>query len=99
VLTYARSIKDVPKASIAPARHDSAVAYLETPSRSRGAKHTPRGVEFDSGTLSLEESIKAYQEGVALVQWSREALAQAQQQVRVLEDQMLKPFKPEDHGS
>ncbi|MBU6381288.1 MAG: exodeoxyribonuclease VII small subunit [Betaproteobacteria bacterium] len=54
---------------------------------------------MESGTLSLEESIKAYQEGVALVQWSREALAQAQQQVRVLEDQMLKPFKPEDHGS
>jgi exodeoxyribonuclease VII small subunit len=107
----------------------------ETPSDSRGAKHTPRGVEsnatmpksrpssestplepspksweeasealealvrrMESGSLSLEESIKAYREGVALVQWSRQTLASAQQQVRVLEEDMLKPFSPEADG-
>jgi exodeoxyribonuclease VII small subunit len=54
---------------------------------------------MESGSLSLEESIKAYREGVALVQWSRETLASAQQQVRVLEENMLKPFSPEDDAS
>jgi exodeoxyribonuclease VII small subunit len=54
---------------------------------------------MESGSLSLEASIKAYREGVALVQWSRETLAAAKQQVRVLEDDMLKPFSPEADGS
>ena len=53
---------------------------------------------MESGSLSLEESIKAYREGVALVQWSRQTLASAQQQVRVLEEDMLKPFSPEADG-
>jgi len=53
---------------------------------------------MESGSLSLEESIKACREGVALVQWSRQTLASAQQQVRVLEEDMLKPFSPEADG-
>ncbi|MEY2718492.1 MAG: Exonuclease small subunit [Pseudomonadota bacterium] len=117
--------------------HNEKATTPETHSYSRGAKHTPRGVEsnatmtkrrppttssepadpppksweeatealealvrrMESGSLSLEESIKAYREGVALVQWSRETLASAQQQVRVLEEDMLKPYSPEADGS
>lgn len=112
---------------------DPASARCRNPSDSRGAKHTPRGVEsnatmtkrqpsateptsqapspksweeatetlerliqqMESGKLSLEESIHAYKQGVELIQWSRQTLAQAQQQVRVLEDGMLKPYSPE----
>ena len=137
VLTYARSIKDVPRSGRDRTFAVKKALTPETPFDSRGAKHTPRGVEsnatmpksrpsttesvpaeprpksweeatealealvkrMESGSLSLEESIKAYREGVALVQWSRETLASAQQQVRVLEENMLKPFSPEDDAS
>ena len=53
---------------------------------------------MESGSLSLEESIAAYRRGVELIQWSRQTLAEAQQQVRVLEEGMLKPYMPEENG-
>jgi len=47
---------------------------------------------IESGELSLEESILKYREGVALVNWLRKALVDAQQQISILESDLLKPF-------
>jgi len=47
---------------------------------------------MESGQLSLEESILKYREGVALVNWLRKVLVDAQQQISILESDLLKPF-------
>ena len=48
---------------------------------------------MESGALPLEESLTAYRRGVALTRICQERLAQAEQQVKVLEAGMLKPFE------
>ena len=48
--------------------------------------------EMESGRLSLEASVGAYRRGAQLVAFCRENLARVQQQVRVLEGDLLKPF-------
>jgi exodeoxyribonuclease VII small subunit len=53
--------------------------------------------DMEAGKLTLEESLTAYQRGAELLQQCRGRLDDAQQQVRVLEDGLLKPFA--DKGS
>lgn len=48
---------------------------------------------METGALPLEESLAAYRRGVALTRICQERLAQAEQQVKVLEAGMLKPFE------
>lgn len=48
--------------------------------------------KMEGGELSLEESLEAYRRGAELVARSRQLLAEAQQQVRILEAEVLKPF-------
>lgn len=50
---------------------------------------------MESGSLSLEESLRAYRRGAELVAHCRKALAEVQQQVKVLEGELLKPFEPD----
>jgi exodeoxyribonuclease VII small subunit len=52
---------------------------------------------MESGKLTLEESLAAYRRGAELLEACRVRLADAQQQVRILEEGTLKPFllKPE----
>lgn len=50
---------------------------------------------MESGALSLEESLAAYRRGTELVTHCRGALASVQQQVRVLEGELLRPFDPD----
>lgn len=47
---------------------------------------------MESGTLSLEESLSAYRRGAELVGSCRVALSSVQQQVRLLEGDLLRPF-------
>jgi exodeoxyribonuclease VII small subunit len=47
---------------------------------------------MEAGTLSLEQSLDAYRRGAHLVVWCRDSLARVQQQVKVLEGDLLKPF-------
>lgn len=47
---------------------------------------------MESGELPLEESLTAYKRGVALVKAAHARLAAAEEQVRVLEDGVLKPL-------
>jgi len=48
--------------------------------------------QMESGKLALEASVHAYQRGAQLVQYCATQLEQVEQQVKVLEDGMLKPF-------
>ena len=47
---------------------------------------------MEAGELPLDESIKAYQRGVALVKAAHGRLAAAEEQVKVLEEGVLKPL-------
>lgn len=47
---------------------------------------------MESGELSLEGSLAAHKRGIELAQYCQAALARAQQQVRVLEENALKNF-------
>ena len=48
--------------------------------------------DMESGKLSLEDSLAAYKHGAELLQQCRSRLDEAQQQVRILEDGVLKNF-------
>jgi exodeoxyribonuclease VII small subunit len=48
--------------------------------------------KMESGDLTLEASLLAYEQGVALSKICQEQLSQAEQQVRMLEADLLKPF-------
>ena len=48
--------------------------------------------KMESGALPLEESLIAYRRGVALTRICQERLAQAEQQISVLEVGLLRPF-------
>jgi exodeoxyribonuclease VII small subunit len=48
--------------------------------------------QMENGSLSLEQSLAAYQRGVALVASCRDSLNSARQQVKILEGDLMKPF-------
>ena len=48
--------------------------------------------DMESGKLSLDDSLAAYQRGMALLNQCRTRLEDAQQQVRMLEGEALKDF-------
>ena len=48
--------------------------------------------DMEAGKLSLEDSLAAYKRGAELLALCRSRLEDAQQQVRVLEDGVLKDF-------
>ena len=64
-----------------PDRFESALAELER-----------IVVQMEGGTLSLEQSLAAYRRGAELVGTARKALSEVEQQVRILEADVLKPF-------
>jgi exodeoxyribonuclease VII small subunit len=68
-----------PPAAEAPRSFEAALAELERIVQS-----------MESGTLTLEQSLAAHKRGLELAKYCQGALAQAQQQVRVLEDEALK---------
>ncbi len=49
-------------------------------------------IQMEGGKLALEASVNAYQRGAQLVQFCAAQLEQVEQQVKILEDDMLKPF-------
>lgn len=52
--------------------------------------------KMESGVLPLEESLVAYRRGVALTRVCQDRLAQAEQQINVLEAGLLRPFDASD---
>jgi exodeoxyribonuclease VII small subunit len=49
---------------------------------------------MEDGSLPLEESLASYRRGVELTRICQERLAQAEQQVRILEGDLLRPLDP-----
>lgn len=47
---------------------------------------------MEAGQMTLEETLENYRRGAALLKFCQTQLADAQQQVRILEDDLLKPF-------
>ncbi len=52
---------------------------------------------MESGELPLEESLRRYQRGVELVKAAHQRLRAAEQQVKVLEEGVLKPLDLENN--
>jgi exodeoxyribonuclease VII small subunit len=50
---------------------------------------------MEDGSMPLEESLAAYRRGVELTRICQERLAQAEQQVKVLEGDLLRPLDPQ----
>ncbi|MBB5019709.1 exodeoxyribonuclease VII small subunit [Chitinivorax tropicus] len=65
----------------APASFEAALADLEK-----------LVAEMESGQLTLEASLSAYKQGTALLQFCQTTLQDAQQQVRILENDNLHLF-------
>jgi len=55
--------------------------------------------KMESGALPLEESLAAYRRGVLLTRVCQERLAQAEQQISVLEAGLLRPFDAIDRSA
>jgi len=53
---------------------------------------------MEGGQLPLEASLAAYKRGAQLLQYCRNALENAQQQVRILEEDALRNFPGADDG-
>ena len=51
---------------------------------------------MEQGELPLERSLAAYKRGTELLKYCQAALQDAQQQVKVLEDGILRNFKSDD---
>lgn len=48
---------------------------------------------MEADDLALEDSLSAYKRGVELIRAAQARLAAAEQQVKILEDGVLKPFE------
>ncbi|MEB2401501.1 exodeoxyribonuclease VII small subunit [Parapusillimonas granuli] len=48
--------------------------------------------QMENGTLALDQSLAAYERGVELVKICQRRLDHAEQQVKVLQDNLLKPL-------
>lgn len=73
---------DAASPAASPASFEQAMAELEG---------LVQGME--GGDFSLEQSLAAYRRGAALVSFCRQSLAQARQQVKILEGDLLKAFE------
>ena len=77
--------KREPSATEAPASFEGALKELEALVAS-----------LESGNLSLEQSLAAHKRGIELAKYCQGRLAQAQAQVRLLEDEALKALPGDD---
>lgn len=68
-----------------PTNFETAIAELESIVAS-----------MERGDLTLEDSLTAYERGVALARTCQTQLEKAEQQVRVLEQDLLRPLHTED---
>jgi exodeoxyribonuclease VII small subunit len=50
---------------------------------------------LESGEMPLEQLLSGYQRGAALLQFCRERLQAVEDQIKVLDDGALKPWKPQ----
>ena len=53
---------------------------------------------MEAGQMPLQEALDAYQRGVALLRQCQDTLTAAEQQIRILDANGLRDFKPETGG-
>jgi exodeoxyribonuclease VII small subunit len=53
---------------------------------------------MEAGNLTLEDSLAAYKRGMELTVYCQKTLAAAEQQVKILENGLLKDFDPNAQG-
>ena len=51
---------------------------------------------MEAGELSLEQSIDAYKRGAGLIRFCMAKLDKVENQVRILDGEILKPFQPDN---
>jgi exodeoxyribonuclease VII small subunit len=51
--------------------------------------------DLEGGNLPLADSLAAYKRGAELLKYAQNELAQVEQQVKILEGDVLKPFQSE----
>lgn len=73
------------RAAATPKDYESALAELESIVG-----------EMESGQLPLEASLAAYKRGAVLLHYCRQQLSEAEQQVKILENGTLQPFRTDD---
>jgi len=73
------------RATTPPKDYESALAELEA-----------IVAEMESGQLPLEASLAAYKRGAELLQYCRQQLVDAEQQVSILENGSLQPFRTDE---
>jgi exodeoxyribonuclease VII small subunit len=54
--------------------------------------------DMESGQLTLDDALAAYRRGSELLQFCRQRLDEAQQQVQILENGALRSFEAEDEA-
>lgn len=74
-----------PRAATPPKDYESALAELEA-----------IVADMEAGQLSLDASLAAYKRGAELLAYCRRQLADAEQQVSILENGRLAPFVPDE---
>jgi exodeoxyribonuclease VII small subunit len=75
----------MPKLSTTPPKNfEAALAELET-----------LVANLEEGNLPLADSLAAYKRGAELLKYAQGELAQVEQQVKILEGDVLKPFQAE----
>lgn len=74
-----------PRAAVPPKDYESALAELEA-----------LVGEMESGQLPLDASLAAYKRGAELLQFCRQQLADAAQQVKILENGTLQSMRTEN---
>jgi len=79
---------DPPESIPSDLKFEAALAELET-----------LATRMEGGTLELEDSIAAYQRGMALLQHCQNQLAAAEKRIQILEAGTLKPFSPDGVAS
>ena len=72
------------RAATPPKDYESALAEIEA-----------IVAEMESGQLPLDASLAAYKRGAELLSYCRQQLADAEQQVKILENGTLQNFKPD----
>jgi exodeoxyribonuclease VII small subunit len=72
------------KASLPPTSYEQALQELE---RLAG--------ELESGQMPLDQVLAGYQRGATLLAYCRDKLTAVEQQIEVLDNGTLKPWKPE----
>jgi exodeoxyribonuclease VII small subunit len=87
----------MPKATNSTASTTTPDAAAALPATYEAAMGELEGLvaRLESGEMPLEQLLSGYQRGAALLQFCRERLQAVEDQIKVLDDGALKPWKPQ----